>query len=186
MTWLWLVPALLLVLVSLPIELAFEVASQPRWRGSARLSWAWVFVMNIPLERGGARPEPARERSGKAATRVTQKAAFSALVPGLGLVMELLRRLLAATTVRDLTVHWRAGLDDPADTGLLCGALAPLAAWLSTRERHSHRFEPDFTRLCLELAAAVRVRVVPARWLLVLTGLLVKPRTWRAVYLATR
>jgi hypothetical protein len=83
--------------------------------------------------------------------------------------------------VRELTVRLRAGLDDPADTGMLWGALAPL---LAAADNHpgSIELEPDFAKSCFELRGRCRFTLVPMRYLLVLVVFLLNPRTWRLTY----
>jgi hypothetical protein len=91
------------------------------------------------------------------------------------------RALLAQTLVRELTVRARAGLDDPADTGMLWGALAPMLAWTGDHP-DSFDLEPAFAGRCLELSGRGRFTLVPARCLLVLAAFLLNPRTWRLGY----
>jgi hypothetical protein len=43
MAWLWLVPALLMVLACLPVGLELQVTSIPRWRSVVGVSFAWFF-----------------------------------------------------------------------------------------------------------------------------------------------
>lgn len=187
MAWLWLVPALLVLLACLPVGLAFDVSSVPSWHGAARLSWAWFFHTRIPLgkrrSRGEPRPEPAGKRNPAAARRSLRLSVVQAV---LSLLLDLGRRLYAATTVKDLGIHTRAGLEDPADTGMLCGWLSPLFASLAPRDRRHLFFEPEFTGACLEVDATGRVVIVPARYLLVMLQVLVAPRTWRLAYLLVR
>jgi len=47
-------------------------------------------------------------------------------------VRQFLRRLLLAVKMRDFRLHVRFGFDDPADTGMLLPAIAPLIVTLSS------------------------------------------------------
>jgi hypothetical protein len=188
MAWLWLVPTLLLALTCVPMGVAFEVTSIPRWQGTVRLSWAGFLETRVPLGRDAARAqagrEPATEPSSSARRQLPTRP--SALLPALGHLAELVRRLVAQTHVRSLAVNARLGLDEPADTGMLYGALAPLFVWLHARCCRACAFEPEFTRECLEVSASGRLTLVPARYLLVMGRFLVDPRTWRIAFDLTR
>lgn len=188
MAWLWLLPALLLLLACLPVGLAFQFSSVPEWHGSAQLSWAWLVHVQIPLSGSGPRAEPRGERADSAAPRSASRRfpRPSAVRAALRLLLDLARRLVAATRIEVLRLHARVGLDDPADTGVLCGSLAPLSAWLSARARGAFSFEPEFTRSCLEVDASGRVVIVPARFVLAVAGFLLVPRTWRVAYELSR
>lgn len=188
MAWLWLVPALLLALTCVPIGVAFDVTSIPRWHGDVRLSWAGFFETRVRLGRDAARrrpaPDLARERARSARRHPPLRPAV--LMRALGQLVKLVRKLLAQTRVRRLNMRARLGLDDPADTGVVYGALAPLFVGLHARWRRSCAFEPEFTRECLEVSASGRLTFVPARYLLVLGAFLLNPRTWRVALDLTR
>lgn len=59
--------------------------------------------------------------------------------------LRLLRDLAAATHGRDIGVHLRIGLSDPADTGMLWAVLGPLGLSLP-KGPHLVRLEPDFSQ----------------------------------------
>jgi hypothetical protein len=186
MAWLWLVPALLLAMTCLPIAVAFEVTSRPHWQGNVRLSWAGLIRARVRLGRGAGRARaernPRTEQPSPA--RRHMPARPSALLPMLGHLVGLARRLVAQTQVRRFEVNARVGLDDPADTGILYGALAPLFVSLDAGSRWSRScvFEPEFSRECLEMSASGRLTLLPLRYLLVIGGFLMSPRTWRLVF----
>ena len=184
MGWLWLLPALLLVLSCVPLGVAFEVTSVPRWRSSMRLDWGGLLESHVELgphaARKGAERPPERRRTRPKRRRRRPRPA--ALLHALGHGVGLMRRLLAQTRVKSLRLNARFGLDDPADTGTLYGALVPFFVALQGRWRRSCVFEPEFTRECLEVSASARLTLVPLRWLLVMGRFLVSPRTWRVAF----
>jgi hypothetical protein len=176
---------LLVALACLPLGLELEVTSVPRWHGVVRVSWAGVLRSRLEIGAGSERATRPRERvvteRSVSPSRRRGPPPFSALVPAIRHLAALVRALLAQTLVRELTVRARAGLDDPADTGMLWGALAPLLAWAADH-RGSFDLEPEFGGSCLELRGHARFTLVPARYLLVLAGFLLNPRTWRLGY----
>jgi hypothetical protein len=185
MTWLWLVPALLLALTCVPLGLDLEVNSVPRFRGLVRVTWGGLVHTHVDIGAGGTgtrarRPRQHSERS-VSPSRRPGLPPISALVPAIRHFAQLVRALLAQTLVRELTLRARAGLDDPADTGMLWGALAPLLAWAGD-QRGSFDLAPEFAGSCLEVRGYGRFTLVPARYLLVLTAFLLNPRTWRLGY----
>lgn len=188
MAWLWLLPALLLALACVPLGVAFEVTSVPRWRSSVRLDWAGLFETSLRHDPGAAPAPTKRETVRQRASAKRRRAAppLSALVPALGHLLGLGRRLLAQARVKRFRLKARFGLDDPADTGAVYGAVAPLDVWLMGRCREC-AILPEFTRECLEVSVTGRITLVPLRWLLVMGGFLLSPRTWRiALELAQR
>jgi hypothetical protein len=183
MSWLWLVPALLLALACVPLGVELEVTSAPRWRGLVRVSWAGLFRAHVKIGPSPAtrpRRRAVKEHSVSPSSR-RGLPPVSALVPAVRHLAQLARALLAQTRVRELTVRARAGLDDPADTGMLWGALTPLLAWAGDQQA-SFDLQPAFAGSCLEVHGCGRFTLVPARYLLVLTAFVLSPRTWRLGY----
>jgi hypothetical protein len=185
MAWLWLVPALLLALACLPLRVEIELTSVPRWHGRARMSWVGLVGTHVDMGANSRRPTRPRHRVATersvSASRRRGPPPLSVLLPAVRHLAHLVRALLAQTLVRELTIRARAGLDDPADTGMLWGALAPLLAWAGAHPG-SLDLQPEFAGSCLEVRGSGRFTLVPARYLLVLAMFVLNPRTWRLGY----
>jgi hypothetical protein len=76
--------------------------------------------------------------------------------------------IVRAVRFGSLRLSGRFGLDDPADTGILWGRLAPFVYTLSGPNRRIE-LSPDFAGPCLDLEGAARVVVSP--WRLLRAGL---------------
>lgn len=101
-------------------------------------------------------------------------------------VLNRLRAALESLQWRELRLHVRLGLDDPADTGRLWVLLGPLGAALASLRAADIAIEPDFVEPTLSFEARGHVVLVPLRVLASLAilaaifGLAVaRQRRWR-------
>jgi hypothetical protein len=78
-------------------------------------------------------------------------------------VARLLRSLYARLRVGDFSMACTFGLDDPADTGTLFGALAPVLATVAARHPATFAVTPVFDGARLDLRLAGAACVVPLR-----------------------
>lgn len=175
--------ALLLVLLAVPVELAFRVAGRPSPAGQVTIVWLFGWV-TLPLDVGAPGAAPARH--GPPATRPRRRLPLGALWRRKDFRRRALRfaRELAGTLrVRQLRLRLRCGLDDPADTGRLWAVVGPLALLLPGRGADL-RIEPDFGQAVLDWEGEGRLRLVPLRPVLLALGFAFSPvslRTWRAL-----
>ena len=96
------------------------------------------------------------------------------------------RHLLRAVSPQALDLEARMGLDDPADTGVLWGLLAPLPHAVPLPRSARVRLEPDFAGGSLAVKLNARLRIVPLEVVVRTVQLLLSPRAWRAVWAAAR
>jgi hypothetical protein len=159
--------AALLLFTPLELELVFE--SGPA--GRRRLVLVWLFgLVRAELGTGGepSKETPPARREKPRRRKRGRRAHVLAMLQSRGFasgVSRLLRRLVTAFRFRRFSGRLRAGLDDPADTGLLCAWLLPPAAWLETRRPGTLQVVPDFTGEALEVGLQAEVSVTPARLL---------------------
>ncbi|MDG4648074.1 DUF2953 domain-containing protein [Roseibacterium sp. SDUM158017] len=106
----------------------------------------------VPLGRQGRTPRPRATRRPREDVRARRlrPAGLRALAFG----------ILRAIRLRHLEVRGRIGLDDPADTGVLWGRLAPFAFALSGPRRRID-VAPDFSEACLDVEAVAELVVRP-------------------------
>jgi len=188
---------LLALLLLIPVDILLQVEKDEGFSG--RLSVRWLFGKvgrHYPLpptgpgKRGAKRLPPApppgvrAEAEGKGRKTRRGRALAAALrSPGfpsrcLGLLLSLARRV----RLRRLEMLLRGGLDDPAATGRLCGALAAAGALLPGRIT----FLADWESERLTARAAAGLRVVPLEILLSLGAFAFHPDTLRALRRARR
>jgi len=96
-------------------------------------------------------------------------------------MLRFVREVWRAFRKRDLQLHIRVGLGDPADTGQLWAMFGPLSGLLSTLEDASVELEPDFVDAVFELDSRGKVSVIPLRLIYLVLGLLLSPPFWRGM-----
>jgi hypothetical protein len=173
--------ALMLALLAVPVELAFDGAFDVDVPASARgeLALGWMFgIVRVrlrpPRRRAAARPAPKakaepqrRARRGAARRRAVEllrQAAFRRRL------WQLVADLLHALHPQDLRLRMRIGLGDPADTGVLWAIVGPLG--VAVQRSGDVSIEPDFAEAALAVEARGRLRGVPLRVVALLAGFL--------------
>lgn len=182
----WLVLALvasLLALLAIPVELEFTwQCREGRHTGGGAIGWLFGAV-RVPLRpRTDAKPKlptikaQSRKRGG-AGRMISMLQTEGFARRALKLARDLLRRI----HVRTLNLDVRLGLDDPADTGRLWGAVGPLAALLPLPPVACVAITPDFSAEVLEFEGQGHIRIVPLQWLAVILVFVLSPATFRAL-----
>jgi hypothetical protein len=149
-------------------------------RVSLRARWLFVQVDVLPRRAARARaprppvtgrPRPRRRALGRAL-------ATPGLVPR---ILRLLRGVVQRVHWEDVSVRAQFGLEDPADTGTLYGALVPL---LLAVDAHGLdvRCDPVFEGACLQGRAAATARVVPLGILTCAGAFVCSPSVLKAVW----
>lgn len=184
-------PALVILLLAVPVDLAFRLERIEAITGQLTIRWLFGLARwRIPIA-------PGAHGKGEPGDRPAAPASTLAVPPrraGGGRALALLRDprfrrralrfagdLLAAARWRRLAVHVRLGLDDPADTGRLWAWVGPLALLL--RWRHADvRIEPEFEQATMQVKAHGRVLLIPLRLLWLALGFALSPaaiQAWR-------
>lgn len=157
--------AAVLLLLCVPIHV--DVTVQRKHAVRSRLHVSWLFgLVRFRIRPGGERkrPKKAKTRSirrrrvrtfiGERVARGLRHPGFRARCP------TLLRDVFGAIRLRDMQLHARIGLPDPADTGQLWAILVPFSAQLSCR---GIQLEPAFDEACFRFLAAARIRFIPVQ-----------------------
>jgi len=185
----WLVALATIVLgivaaLAIPVQLEVSAELTDRLRGQVRLRW-WFAVFNLTPGATVARKKPAAAvtpAKSAAAPRRSGRAAWAALRTR-GLVpraLRLVRDLLCRIHVRRFRLRARYGLGDPADTGQLCGSLAPVLALASARGMDV-RCLPEFgDAVIIDGACSGTIAVRPLSVLALILAFLCSPPAWRA------
>ena len=101
-----------------------------------------------------------------------------------GALARLARRVLTGIEVRQAELWARAGLDDPADTGLLFAYIFLTKATIQAALPVGIDIEPNFTGALFRLRGQGEFRVVPARILGPAFAFAMSPATVRALWSA--
>jgi hypothetical protein len=131
-----------------------------------RVRWCFGLVRFEIGSDGAERPSPeshADERP-RGPRRNLRHARRLIAIDGLPVALGgLVRGLVRALGCRRVRVRVRAGAEDPADTGELCGWVGTALAFVPSTAALRAEFTPDFSQAVFEAEAEVSGRCVPAR-----------------------
>jgi hypothetical protein len=159
----WLLVAILAILLAallLPWHVRFVGrTAPPRARIEVRLFAGYAPAIPIAFGRSRRKTddekEPKNEKTGQRRKRRRRMPAG---------IADLAFGILDAIRLRRFRIAGRIGLEDPADTGILWGYLAPLAYGLSGPVRIID-LAPDFNGPCVDLEASGDIAIRPVRLL---------------------
>ena len=98
-------------------------------------------------------------------------------------LMRFLKALYRAVRIHLLSLSLRLGLDDPADTGQLWAFIGPAASFLAGSRFAEIDIEPEFTYATFSMDARGVIRLIPLRFLFIITTFLLSPATLRALWI---
>jgi hypothetical protein len=188
----------LLALLALPVEIDYTFDSESRPRSAARIVWLLGLVRFRPGSRKGkTRRRKPRKRAAPKGRRPRKSArarekgfrVFLAAIRSEGFVrrvFKLLHAIFSATEIKRLRARFLIGLDDPADTGLVYGLLAPALSLFHALPRGDFAAVPVFDRSALEANMNIRLRLVPINYLKAAVAFIISMETLRAAMAAYR
>ncbi|MEZ5352288.1 MAG: hypothetical protein R2762_06590 [Bryobacteraceae bacterium] len=180
----WTLLGLLLAIVallSIPLDLSFQL----HWKGAptASVQIRWLFgLVGFPVSR--SRRAPAKKRVRRPKSRSSAFSPLRALrdAPLRACLARFLRGITAAIRLRELSLHLRLGLCDPAETGLLWGAAAPILALLGSHPDVTLDVAPEFSGETLALETQGKIRIFPAQLAWIVAMLLLSPAMVRVIW----
>lgn len=184
---------LLVLLLALPIDLAFRVEGIETFNGQIAIRWMFGLVrfrVRIP----GVNKSSRAPKSTLKATKVQVKPDKRSSRPN---VFALLRQaafrrrvyrlaadLVRAAHLRRLHLRMRLGLGDPADTGRLWALVGPLNAVAQNLRNADVQIEAEYLDPVFEFQARGRLLLVPLQFLILAIGFALSPasiRAWRTL-----
>lgn len=178
----------LLLLLAVPVTLKFQVA-WPQTSGND-VEWGWAFGL-VRVRSGASHAVPTTPvddmpqlEDRHAEPSRPKSAAFVSVIRLHDFRRRIFRfvcdlwRLVHKKNVR---LHIRLGLGDPADTGQLWIVAGPLAGLLATLQEPAISIEPQFGDAAFELDSAGTVRIIPLQFIYLSIALLLSPSIWRGV-----
>jgi hypothetical protein len=195
MAWLLIAAAAVVILIvaalAIPVHLDVRAELTDRLRGRARLRWLFGLV-DVPLGGGHARAQPpqaegevavrdggARPRTGKSSGRGRRFIAALRTSGVMERVILFVRGVFGQLHLRNFVMRARYGFEDPADTGQLCGSLAPLLVFASVKGVDV-RCTPDFDGAAFEGTCSGTISMRPLSAVGVVVVFLCSPPVWRA------
>jgi len=178
---------LVILVLSVPVSLTFDVATEEDGRRKLRVDWLFGLVGRDLLRRKEkVPPRVAPPKVGKKKKRKPDLGFFLSVLRSRGLVgavVRLVRRLVRGFRIRELDGHLRFGLPDPADTGVVSGVLWSVFPYRSPSGAIRLQMEPAFEGPVFEAWLQGTVRVIPAQMAANAVRFVVSPAGLRAIRL---
>lgn len=139
---------ILILVLSVPFDIAFQVSVPGRPRFRMKLLWLFGLVTKEITRR--KKPEEGKKVVEKRQKPGEGKRRFRAIFEILrtrGLLKQLrvlLGDIFGCLKIRDLLADFRVGLGNPADTGFLFALIGPTASWISSSVPLQIRVQPSF------------------------------------------
>jgi len=145
----------IIVMLSIPVDMAFDLEAHEDVKAKIRIGWLFGLVWKDIHPQKKKEPKKKKKRGMKPLLSMLR---IKGLLRG---ILKLVRRILSCLRVRQLEVDFRVGLDDPADTGIMCSVLWPALVPISSFGPMMFRVEPVFDEVVFEGSLRGRVRVFP-------------------------
>jgi hypothetical protein len=163
------------MLLCVPIDLFININTYQAPRFQAGLQWFFGLlhkeIIKIPKKQKNQQKkgrENGNHKTGSgfnvAGTIIKVKGLFPASI-------RFLFNVIRQIKIIDLSAHFKVGLEDPADSGMLCAVVAPLSSFIRYRFHKDIDIQPLFDGdLIIEGQAYSKIRVVPIRIIAVTLG----------------
>jgi hypothetical protein len=174
----------LIVLLAVPIELAFDVKRIDRTYTRVKIRWLFGLI-RFSINRPGTGAENLEEKSKARAITKTKKQ--QSTIPSSNLigtikqsafrrrVYRFVRNLLRLTHSHDIYFRLRIGLGDAANTGRLWIFLGPISALAANTSNAEIRIEPEFINTAFEFDGRGAFRLMPLEFITLLITFLLPP-----------
>jgi len=153
--------ALFLLVLSVPLDLAFHLDVHGRTRFSLKMVWLFGLV-GKELGRRKKKAKPKKDKEKKGGARKALK-----ILRTKGLLRQikiLVTDVFNSLSIRQLRANFRIGLDNPADTGLLFAVIGPTFVFFNSPNKYSINIRPSFEdEAILEGHMQAVVRLLPIR-----------------------
>jgi len=172
--------ALTIFALWVPIDIGLHVNLHGRPKFSIKVAWLFGLVSK-EIRKGRKRAEKGRLKPGR--KRIDARTIFG-LWRTKGVprhFKRLLKDILSQLRIRDVRINLRVGLDDPADTGLLCAIIGPATLLWSPTFIRQIRMQPVFDEAVFEGCLHGTVRLHPAQLVIPFTRFALSLTTIRVV-----
>ena len=155
----------LIILLCVPVDLVFNISKRDNIESRVRIGWLFGLIgKDISVGRKQAKvkgnKEKKKKRSVKPLLAVVRTRGF--LTRFFRFIRDIIRRI----EIRNLFVHLKLGLADPADTGFLFAAVTPLLTFAGVQKPNiGINIQPDFDQEKLWGYAKGNLRLYPIRFI---------------------
>jgi len=179
---------LVIALLAIPVAVMFQVSRRQAFQGHITLKWAFGLVrVRIPLSEA-THPSPDIVKRPRKISRPKRKRTNRATPFSLLKQRAFLRRILKfisdlwhAIQKRNVILHIRLGLGDPADTGQLWAIIGPIAGMLANVKEARLEIEPEFMDAVFELDGSGTIQLIPLQIIYLALALFLSPPVWRGI-----
>ena len=171
----------LVILLVVPVDLIFNISKGDNIESRVRIGWLFGLIgKDISGRRKQAKvkvkKKKRKKRSVKPLLAVVRTRGF--LKHFIRFIKDIIRRI----EIRNLYVHLKLGLADPADTGFLFAAVTPLLTFAGVQKPTIDiNIQPDFEQENLQGYAEGGVRVYPIQFIKPLLLFIFSLTTLRAI-----
>jgi len=179
---------LLIALLAVPVTLTFQMSWQQTFQGDIKLLWLFglvrvrlpSFQSKSPAPEGQdqaqqtAHLKRASSKISNLSTAVRQKAFRRRIMRFVSDFWHMIHK-------RNVHLHIRIGLGDPADTGQLWAVVGPVAGLLSNAQEARIEIVPEFFDTTFELDSSGNIRLIPLQIIYLTVALLMSPPVWRGI-----
>lgn len=190
---------LLVLLLAIPIDLAFKINRIQQISGHVSIRWLFGLVgfrINIPDTAKTGKTTTSNHLKNRKSHKIKSSAVkkqqlnaprfFSALKQSAfrRRFIRFIKDLLRAAHTHELFFCFRIGLGDPADTGQLWALLGPVAAIAANIRSAVVRIEPEFINPAFEMQSHGKFRLIPIQFIALVIAFALSPpsiRVWRSL-----
>ena len=182
--------ALVVFILSVPLDLTFRLEVYGRPRFDVRMKWLYGLVCK-KLEKGEKKPRKKKkavegkrkpDKIWQGVKTLIQILRTKGLIKGIiKQIQKLIRGILASLRIRKLGAEFKIGLGNPADTGLLFALVGPVTRFLGFSRLHEIRLVPVLDRAVFEGYSYGEVRLRPIRLVPPVFGFVFSPTIMRIV-----
>ncbi len=191
--------ALTVLVLAVPVDLGLKVGVHGRPFVYLKVQWLFLRMTRTydigdtdtrsSQTRTAKQQKVSREKPWKKPAARAGRLVWDVLrIPGLGRnLAHLVVRLLHCIKARVVSIDFRAGLGDPADTALIVGGISQAVMFADMWSRHTFRLTPVFDgEAQLDGEAEVMVRLRPICTISPILGFLSSRSTLKAIVLVVR
>lgn len=169
----------LIILLIVPVDLIFNIGKRDNIESRVRIGWLFGLIgkdISGRRKQVKVKKEKKKKRSVKPLLAVVRTRGF--LKHFIRFIKDIIRRI----KIRNLNVHLKLGLADPADTGFLFAAVTPLLTFAGVQKPTIDiNIQPDFEQENLQGYAEGGVRLYPIQFIKPLLLFIFSLTTLRAI-----
>ncbi len=176
---------LLVALLAIPVTLTFQVSHRQIFQGQITLVWLFGLIhICIPIPQNRLPASENRPKTAGLHRYSRNRVNLLKLIRNRPFRRRMFRYasdMWHAIQKRNIRLHIRLGLGDPAETGQLWAILGPVLGVLVNAQETSLEVEPEFIDAVFELDGSGTIRIIPLQLLYLTSAMLLSPSVWQVI-----